>query len=184
MSVVVGALVLLAALTWPDRQGTVLRALREGLPRGAGAPRAVPAVEVASAMELLALVLQSGAGIVEALETVGRHLDDVLGTHLLTVSAALRWGMSEEEAWGSVPPAWAPVAGALTLAAQAGAPPADLLVRAAADVRHAERHRLEAATARLGVTVVLPLGLAFLPGFILTTVVPVVIALTSDVLGL
>ena len=79
--------------------------------------------------------------------------------------------------------AWAPVSRALTLAARAGLPPADLLITGAQDVRRAERHRQELATARLGVRVVLPLGLTFLPAFLATTVIPVVIALTSDVLG-
>jgi len=38
------------------------------------------------------------------------------------------------------------------------------------------------ATATLGIRIVLPLGLAFLPAFVLTTVVPVVLALANQVL--
>lgn len=165
-------------------RGGVVRDLLDALGGSARvAPTAVPAVEVASAMELLALVLRSGSGVVEAVETVGARLDDACGAHLRTVAAALRWGVPDSDAWAAVPPAWAPAAQALALATRAGAPPADLLERGAEDVRRAERHRLESAAARLGVRVVLPLGLVFLPAFVLTTIVPVVMALTADVLG-
>jgi pilus assembly protein TadC len=68
------------------------------------------------------------------------------------------------------------------MAAAAGVPPAEVLVRAAAEVRRAEQQRLELATATLGVRIVLPLGLAFLPAFVLTTVVPIVLALANQVL--
>jgi pilus assembly protein TadC len=49
-------------------------------------------------------------------------------------------------------------------------------------VRRAEEQRLEVATATLGVRIVLPLGLLFLPAFILTTVAPIVLALAQQVL--
>jgi pilus assembly protein TadC len=39
---------------------------------------------------------------------------------------------------------------------------------------------VEVAAARLGVRLVVPLGLAYLPAFVLTTVVPVVLALTRS----
>ena len=68
------------------------------------------------------------------------------------------------------------------MAATAGVPPADALVHAAEEVRRAERQRLEVATATLGIRIVLPLGLVFLPAFILTTVVPIVLALAQQVL--
>lgn len=178
------ACVTLAVLVLPGRGAAPARAADALVPRRGDRARApVPAVETASVMELLALTLRSGSGVVEALEAVGAGDDDVCGAHLLTVAAALRWGVDDGPAWEAVPDAWRPAAQALTLAGRAGAPPADLLLAAADDVRRAERHRLEAATARLGVRVVLPLGLTFLPAFVLSTVVPVVLALTSDVLG-
>ena len=68
------------------------------------------------------------------------------------------------------------------MAATAGVPPAGVLIRAAEEVRRAEQQRLEVATATLGVRIVLPLGLVFLPAFVLTTVVPIVIALAKQVL--
>ena len=151
--------------------------------RGDAAAREVPAVEVADAVDLLALALHGGAGLVEAIEAVASRLDGPLGAHLHTVAAAERWGVGTVAAWASVPSAWQPAARALRMAATAGIAPADLLARAADDIRDAEEQRLDVATARLGVRVVLPLGLLFLPAFVLTTVVPIVLALATQVLG-
>ncbi|WP_226343697.1 type II secretion system F family protein [Agilicoccus flavus] len=177
---VVALLLAAAVLAWPSsRVGAIAERL---LPRRRRAGR-VPAVRVADAMDLLALVLRSGCGVVEALEAVGRATPDECGAHLLSVAAARRWGLDEAQAWQAVPAAWAPAAQALALAARVGAAPAELLERAADDVRRREASRLELATAALGVRVVLPLGLTFLPAFLLTTVAPIVVALTGDLLG-
>jgi pilus assembly protein TadC len=155
----------------------------DGLPLRVGSPsRVVPVVELAGVIDLLALTLRGGAGLVEALEAVATCVGGPLGLHLKTVAAASRWGVDEASAWASVPSAWQPVSRALRMAATAGVPPANVLVRAAAEVRRAEQQRLEVATATLGVRIVLPLGLAFLPAFVLTTVVPIVLALANQVL--
>jgi hypothetical protein len=144
---------------------------------------AVPAAEVAGVIELLALTLRGGAGLVEAMEAVADRVGGPLGMHLKTVAAAGRWGVDDATAWASVPSAWQPAARALRMATRAGVPPALALVGAADEVRRAEQQRLEVATATLGVRIVLPLGLVFLPAFILTTVVPVVLALAREVLA-
>lgn len=158
----------------PDGAGTRLRAW--------SSRRVVPVVEVAGVIDLLALTLRGGAGLVEAMEAVATRVGGLLGLHLQTVAAAGRWGVDDATAWASVPSAWQPAARALRMAATAGVPPADVLVRAAQEVRRAEQQRLELATATLGVRIVLPLGLAFLPAFVLTTVVPIVLALANQVL--
>lgn len=142
----------------------------------------VPVAEVAGVIDLLALTLRGGVGLVEAMEAVATRVGGLLGLHLRTVAAAHRWGVEDESAWASVPSAWQPAARALRMAATAGVPPADVLVRAAEEIRRAEQQRLEVATATLGVRIVLPLGLAFLPAFVLTTVVPIVLALARQVL--
>ena len=129
------------------------------------------------------MTLRGGVGLVEAMEAVATRVGGPLGLHLQTVAAARRWGVEDAAAWASVPSAWQPVARALRMAATAGVPPADVLVRAAEQVRRTEQQRLEVATAALGVRIVLPLGLAFLPAFVLTTVVPIVLALARQVLA-
>ena len=142
----------------------------------------VPVAEVAGVIDLLALTLRGGVGLVEAMEAVAASVGGPLGLHLRTVAAAGRWGVDDAAAWASVPAAWQPVARALRRAATAGVPPGDALAGAADEVRRREQQRLEVATATLGVRLVLPLGLIFLPAFILTTVVPIVLALAQQVL--
>lgn len=155
----------------------------EGTSVDVGSSRTIVlAAEVAGVLDLLALTLRGGVGLVEAMEAVASRVGGLLGLHLQTVAAAGRWGVEDATAWASVPSAWQPAARALRMAATAGVPPAEVLARAAEEVRRAEQQRLEVATATLGIRIVLPLGLAFLPAFVLTTVVPIVLALANQVL--
>lgn len=163
--------------------------LGEGHPAGArrpgrGAePAAARVSELADVADLLALVLSAGCGVVEALELVGAHYPGVLGRQLCSVAAAARWGLEEPAQWSTAAPEWSPVRGAFRLAAESGVPPAEVLSAAADDLRRAEAHRVEVAASKLGAKAVLPLGLAFLPAFVLTTVLPVVLMLAGDLLG-
>jgi pilus assembly protein TadC len=185
-------LIVAAFLIWPHPLSANVVAVgrpRSGDERGGAGVRdvrvdrtAVPVAEVAGVIELLALTLRGGVGLVEAMEAVATRVGGPLGLHLQTVAAAGRWGVEDAVAWASVPSAWQPAARALRMAATAGVPPADALAGAADQVRRAEQQRLEVATATLGVRIVLPLGLLFLPAFLLTTVVPIVLALARQVL--
>ena len=141
-----------------------------------------PAVEIADVADLLALVLLSGRGVTEAMSVVGDRVGGRLGADLAVVVAARSWGLDDERSWQTVDPAWQPIARALVLADAAGVPPSSTLTSAAEDIRRAEEHRLEVASERLGVRLVLPLGLTFLPAFVATTVIPVVAALAAEVL--
>jgi pilus assembly protein TadC len=189
---VVVVLIVAAVLVWPRPLSASVMAAgcsrphdeRGGAGTGdAGLDRtAVAVAEVAGVIELLALTLRGGVGLVEAMEAVATRVGGPLGLHLQTVAAAGRWGVEDAMAWASVPSAWQPAARALRMAASAGVPPADALAGAADQVRRAEQQRLEVATATLGVRIVLPLGLLFLPAFLLTTVVPIVLALARQVL--
>lgn len=132
------------------------------------------------AITLLALALRSGQGLVESLEAVAGVPECPAGSDLATVAAALRWGESPADAWSHVDAAWGPAAVLWSVAVAAGAPPAALLDAAALRMAQAERRRLETAAQRAGVLLVLPLGACFLPAFLLTTVVPVVITLGAQ----
>jgi pilus assembly protein TadC len=138
---------------------------------------------VADALVLLSLALRSGMGQREALERVALASDGQVAGHLRSVAAALQWGRPGREAWGYAPAVWRPAALAWELAEAAGAAPAQLVEEAAWRIRDGEDRRLQAAAARAGVRLVLPLGLAFLPAFACTAVVPVVLALAHTVLG-
>ncbi|MDQ1538542.1 MAG: hypothetical protein QOE58_2935 [Actinomycetota bacterium] len=193
LSIAVMVLAALAVVVWPStcslsQMGNDAADGNRAVGAGASghardARTVVPVAEVAGVIDLLALTLRGGVGLVEAMEAVAIRVGGPLGLHLRTVAAAGRWGVEEGAAWASVPAAWQPAARALRMAATAGVPPAEALAGAAEEVRRGEQQRLEVATATLGIRIVLPLGLAFLPAFILTTVVPIVLALAQQVLA-
>jgi len=129
------------------------------------------------------VALQSGCGVVEAIEQVASVGGDAAARQLGVVAAALRWGVGDTQAWSVVDPTWARTELALRLAARSGVAPSSLLLDGAEDLRSGRLAEVDVAAARVSVRLVLPLGVAFLPAFVLTTVVPVVLALTRQVLA-
>jgi hypothetical protein len=173
----VALLVALAVLVWPER-----RRARPGDPSPVPEPpEAATVVDAAAALGLVAAALHSGVGSVEALEAVAAVDHGPAGRELSVVAAAHRWGQPPDEAWSHVGPGWAPAGVAWHAAHAAGAAPAGLLTAAAARMRAEESRRIEAAVQRAGVLLVLPLGACFLPGFVATTVAPVVLHLLAGV---
>lgn len=184
------AAVVMALLVWPPSA----RAERPFFTARRTSAGGDDPLSVAYAMDLLALTLAGGAPGVVAVEAVaeacgdaesavGRGGDrgeasrsDGVGA-LSRVAAALRWGVDERSAWAAAPPVWRPVASAFELSARCGAAPSGLLRQAAKDLRVAEGERVAMASAKAGVRVVLPLGLCFLPAFVLLTIVPMVLGL-------
>jgi hypothetical protein len=152
---------------------------------GPGSPAVGPPTvdDAAVALTLLAASLRGGAGAVECLEAVAAVDPSPAGRDLGVVAAAHRWGEPADRAWEHVGPGWAPAAVAWHAAVSAGAAPAGLVEAAARRMRAAESRRLEEALQRAGVFLVLPLGLCLLPGFVATTVVPLVLLLVQGFVG-
>jgi pilus assembly protein TadC len=71
---------------------------------------------------------------------------------------------------------------AMSRAAQSGAPVADVLTRLADDAREALRAESVASARRVGVMAVAPLGLCFLPAFVLLGIIPVIAGLASTII--
>lgn len=197
-TVAVAVLLVVAGLCWPPRPAraadpVVLESrpaadadvvgASGGAVRVRDGPEPVGPTAVADAMDLMALALLGGAPVGRCLEVTAEHQPPAVRDALLQVSAALRWGVQPDAAWASVDPVWAPAGAALSLAERAGVPPAELLRQAAGRVRDDEAHRLEVAAARLSVRIVIPLGLCFLPAFVLLTVVPLVLAVARSLLS-
>lgn len=130
-------------------------------------------------LDLLGAALGSGAGVPRALEAVGRSVGGADGAGLARASAALLLGAGWSQAWDRVPGRLWPVAEALRPAWVHGAPPGDALRVAGEQLVHEGRARSRTAAARLGVQLVLPLGLCLLPAFVLLGLVPVIVALGS-----
>jgi Flp pilus assembly protein TadB len=133
--------------------------------------------------DLLAAALRAGAPIDRAAAAVADALGGPLGERLLRTARSLRLGAEPAEAWqhlAGVDGADRLIAAAVRSSANGGALAA-ALGRLADDLRADRAVAVEAAAQRAGVLIVLPLGLCFLPAFLLVGVVPVLIGLLGDV---
>lgn len=156
------------------------RRLRSTAPVAGGVPSGH---DVASAMALLALAYRTGLPTWQVLTAVARNTSGPVARDLRQVATALQWGADEGEAWAAVGEAWRPAARVVLLSHTGGVAPGPLLTIAADDLSRSEIDRLEMAVAQVGVRLVAPLGLVLLPAFCLTTVVPLVVALGSQLLA-
>lgn len=136
------------------------------------------------ASDLLAAALRAGAPPARAAAAVGAALGGPVGERLLRVDRALRLGCGPAEAWAHLAdlPGGDRIVGSAVRSAEHGAALARSLDRLAEELRAARSAEGEAAARKAGVLVVLPLGLCFLPAFLLAGVVPTVVAVFDDVL--
>lgn len=134
--------------------------------------------------DLLAATLRTGAPPERAAGSVGEAIGGPVGVRLVRVARALRVGVPADQAWAAL----ADLEGterlvrAAVRSADRGTALAPTLDRLADELRAARETAAEAAARRVGVLAVLPLGLCFLPAFLLAGVVPVVVAVLGDVL--
>ncbi len=183
------------------------RALRRLEPRSVREEREGFAADLPIALDLLAACLAGGAPLPAAVGAVAAAMPGPCGRRLARVAAALDVGSRPDEAWSALlgpgpagptaasPPRSAsrsPAAGeelaasvvrALVRAAEGGAPVATAMTRLAEQSRDTARASGQAAAERAGVLAVAPLGLCFLPAFVLLGVVPVVAGLVGPLLS-
>lgn len=134
--------------------------------------------------DLLAAALRAGAPVDRACTAVGAALPGPFGERLARTGRALRLGAEPEEAWGYLGGAAGcdRLARAAVRSSASGAALAGALTRVADDLRASRAAASDAAARRAGVLVVLPLGLCFLPAFVLAGLLPVIVAVLGDVL--
>ncbi|GAA2385914.1 type II secretion system F family protein [Dactylosporangium salmoneum] len=147
--------------------------------------RAAARADLQIAAGLLAAALRAGAPPDRAAVAVGEALGGPVGARLARVGRALRLGAEPGAAWGHLAdlPGGARFARAAARSAEHGLALTRTLDRQATDLRVAKAAAADAAVRRVGVLAVLPVGLCFLPAFVLTGVIPVVIAVVHDVLA-
>jgi pilus assembly protein TadC len=141
--------------------------------------------ELPLALDLLAACLVGGAPTVDAVRAVAAALTGPCAARLARVGAALEVGSPPSDAWralGEGPGPAGAAARALSRAADGGAPVAAAVARVAADARREAGARAERAARRAGVLAVGPLGLCFLPAFLLLGVMPAIVGLASPLL--
>ena len=139
------------------------------------------------ALELVAAAVGAGAPTVLALELVAAATDPPLADDLASVAAHLRLGADADSAWAAlldpdaVGPAVAAAARAVLRAERTGARLAPALTRIAADARADASARAVENAHKAGVASAAPLGLCFLPAFVILGVVPIVVSGLSGV---
>ena len=138
------------------------------------------------ALELLGACLAGGAVPADAVRAVAAAVPGPCGARLARVAAALLVGSPPAEAWRALGDDRGPAgaaARALTRAADGGAPVAAAVLRVAEQARRDQAGRADRAARRAGVLAVGPLGLCFLPAFLLLGVVPAIVGLIGPVLA-
>ncbi len=190
-SVLCGALAAVVVGGWPGLvvavpvTGFGYRWLRRQPTRAERAEVRAVEADLPFAADLLASALRAGAAPDIAAGCTGRALGGPLGESLQRVERALRLGAPADEAWsylGSLDATQRMIRAAVR-SQHSGAALAGSLLRVADDLRADRLIAADADGRRAGVLIVLPLGLCFLPAFVLAGLVPVIVAVLGGVLN-
>jgi Flp pilus assembly protein TadB len=154
-------------------------------PRAARQRRSRIVAEMPVAIDLLAACLRGGGTWHESVEAVATAVGGPLGEELARVAARIRLGGDPAEEWLDLArePVMAPLGRAAARAAVGGVPVAATLARLARDQRRKARVAASDRARVAGVRSVAPLGLCFLPAFVLLGVVPAIAGIASRYLG-
>ncbi|MGD6744713.1 type II secretion system F family protein [Streptomyces sp. BH106] len=162
------------------------RGREEGVRAGAGAGvRGAAVRQLPLACDLLASCLAAGAGPVEAARAVGEALGGPVGRGLERGAAQVRLGSELGVAWRELEavPGADGLVRLLERAGESGAPAAAPVARFATECRAERGRRATTVARRAAVAITAPVGLCFLPAFLVVGVVPVVIGLGGGVFG-
>ena len=141
--------------------------------------------ELPETLELLAVCLEAGAPMTNAIATVAEVSPPATAAILHGIDAQLQVGRDPQDAWGSLAdhPDWGPPARDAARSARSGTSLVECL-RVHADEARRRRREQETKRARsVGVKSVQPLALCFLPAFVLVGVVPLVASLLGTFAG-
>ncbi|WP_240506102.1 type II secretion system F family protein [Thermoactinospora rubra] len=157
--------------------------LRRRQPPEAERERAAIVADLPFAVDLMVACLQAGQPVTAATAITASAIGGPLGRRLTWVSTQLRLGADTEPTWSHLgrDPAVRQLSAAMIRAARSGAPVADALIRVADDARASARAASTAKARRVGVMAVAPLGLCFLPAFVLLGIIPVIAGLAESV---
>ncbi|MFD0684098.1 type II secretion system F family protein [Actinomadura fibrosa] len=136
------------------------------------------------AIDLLAACLRGGSSWDRAVEAVADAVGGPLGDDLRGVAIQIRLGADPTTAWLVLAkePLLAPLARTAVRAVSSGAALAPSLSRLARDQRRAARTAAAARARSAGIRALAPLGLCFLPAFVLLGVVPAIAGIASTII--
>lgn len=135
--------------------------------------------QAADVADMLAACIASGAGLERATREVARAVPEPAADILAQAAGQLSMGADPARAWSELlaHEATAPIGRAVVRSLESGAPMADALTTCASELRDIRRARIETMAQAVAVKAVGPLGLCFLPAFLLVGVVPLVAGL-------
>jgi Flp pilus assembly protein TadB len=136
------------------------------------------------AVDLLAACLRGGGSWDESVVAVAAALGGPVGAELRWVAAQIRLGADPAATWLVLAdePALAGLARAAARASVSGSALAPMLARLAQNQRRSAQAEAAARARSAGVRAVAPLGLCFLPAFVLIGIVPAVAGIATEVL--
>lgn len=155
-----------------------------GVRRLAGRSRAgrTDTTDLAAAWDLLAVCLRTGLAVPIAVQAAAHRLPGPAGAALRRTAGLLALGAGAEQAWGATAPV--PELAAFGRAASRSAATGAALGRTAdaeaARLRAELADRAEARAQRAAVQITAPLGLCFLPAFLVLGIAPVVLGLAGE----
>ena len=132
--------------------------------------------------DLMAGCLSAGSSLSAAAAAAGEAVGGDIGELLAECVAQFGLGADQQRVWEPLArfEATAPIARAIHRSDASGAPLTDVLLRVADELRAQHRATLERDARAVGVKAVGPLGICFLPAFVLLGVVPLVASLVTE----
>lgn len=143
------------------------------------------AADLPGALDLVRVCLGAGQPVGRALAHVAAVLDGPLADDFAVAAALHGLGADVRSVWAErdSDPVLAPVAQAMARTGHSGAALSTALATVAQQCRGQVTERAEVAAQRVGVYVLAPLGLCFLPAFVCLGVVPTILGIAGTVLG-
>jgi pilus assembly protein TadC len=153
-------------------------------PRAARVRRARLVADLPVAVDLLAACLRGGSSWGESIDAVATAVGGPVGAELHWVAARIRLGADPAATWLALAdePALAGLARMAARASESGSALASTLARLAEDQRRTARAEAAARARAAGVRAVAPLGLCFLPAFVLIGIVPAITGIATSIL--
>jgi Flp pilus assembly protein TadB len=146
---------------------------------------AEPDTEIAAAWELLAVCLEAGLPVAVAVTAAAEPLRGAVGAGMRRTAGLLELGADPVAAWRAVEqlPALATFARAAGRSAGTGSTLAQVARAEAGRIRATLLDTAQAKAQRAAVLITAPLGLCFLPAFLVLGIGPVVVGLAGEVLA-
>ncbi|MFM9376982.1 type II secretion system F family protein [Gordonia sp. VNK21] len=183
--------VAVAALLWPAPGRLLLRVVeppaRNREPRWLRPRARVDPFDVAAGYDLFAVCLQAGLPVPDAALVTAPHCPAGLGTPLRRAGDLLALGADPVRAWTVAAQehtdrGFSELAALARRAAASGSGLADAVAALARATRERAENQATERAERAGVKISGPLGLCFLPAFVVLGIVPVVIGLAGGML--